>query len=822
MMWRTAVACGQWVLGASGCVAAALALSAAPAGAAACGNEQLRRESRVSPATGQPYSTALPDCRAYELVSPAYKASRDVFSPGGSAAALPVAPDGDGVGFASEGPFAEPENQIGGISAYNYYTAHRGESAWATSSAFAPAKLLPVPNINGLSSDFSPDLRSMQASCGAAYRGEVESVRSSVLCATRKLGGPWVSTPRYQASKADFTETKLEPLGGSSDLSRLFIRPESPLLPEDTTIRFAGAGAGIYEIAGVGTESRPPRLVNVDSQGKALLINTGGQAGFGALLGDSYSNHFNGTAYQAISENGETVFFGATPEASRGSEGQSLYARIHCTVGPHCHEDGNHEYLETVEVSASSPECTTSTCEPSTAVPHAVFEGASADGSKVFFTTAQQLVPQDTNGALDLYEYHFITKQEEEEGKKRLTLISEISGSTLEEEVIGVVRTSSDGSHVYFVARGVLTPEPNLNGEKAVAGSENLYGYDTLTGKMKFVAATTIEGIRESIHEESSDEERHAQSTPDGRDLVFSSRAQLAGDLNTGCTPVCPEAVYLYDFDTGALTWVSHGAPGFKVENQGAGAYKGGGRDALVAPLPGTADGANADSGDWSRAISGCPKGVSREERGRCPEGKYDGEFIIFATTEKLQANDVNEAADVYAWHNGTVRMISDGYDRQAGTANPGASGISASGSDVFFFTQTALTGQDTDVLGDLYDARIDGGFPAPAVEASCSGEQCQGTPSSPPVFGSSASSVFPAGGNLSPLGSVAPFTQAKPPAKPKPLTQAQKLAKALKACKARPRKTRAACEAQARSRYGKKANAKRKVKAGKGNGRRG
>jgi hypothetical protein len=38
--------------------------------AEACPNEQLRRESRLNPATGEPYSAELPGCRAYELVSP--------------------------------------------------------------------------------------------------------------------------------------------------------------------------------------------------------------------------------------------------------------------------------------------------------------------------------------------------------------------------------------------------------------------------------------------------------------------------------------------------------------------------------------------------------------------------------------------------------------------------------------------------------------------------------------------------------------------------------------------------------------------------------
>ena len=50
----------------------------------------------------------------------------------------------------------------------------------------------------------------------------------------------------------------------------------------------------------------------------------------------------------------------------------------------------------------------------------------------------------------------------------------------------GVVQTSSDGSHVYYVAQGELTNEANANGEKAVAGEDNLYGYDTDTGQTKF------------------------------------------------------------------------------------------------------------------------------------------------------------------------------------------------------------------------------------------------------------------------------------------------------------------------------------------------
>ena len=76
-------------------------------------------------------------------------------------------------------------------------------------------------------------------------------------------------------------------------------------------------------------------------------------------------------------------------------------------------------------------------------------------------------------------------------------------------------------------------------------------------------------------------------------------------------------------------------------------------------------------------------------------------------------------------------------------------------------------------------------------------------------------SSVFTATGNpVSPLISVAPSMESKP--KPKPPTRAQLLAKALKACKKKPKKQRAACESQAKRKYGTKAKPKKRSRSGK------
>jgi hypothetical protein len=192
----------------------------------------------------------------------------------------------------------------------------------------------------------------------------------------------------------------------------------------------------------------------------------------------------------------------------------------------------------------------------------------------------------------------------------------------------------------------------------------------------------------------------------------------------------------------------------------------------VITPLAGFSLGATAGIGDWGRAVSGCPSGLSGEERERCPEEKYDGEYVLFTTREKLQANDVNENRDVYLWHcsspcpdaarEATVSMISDGEDPEGvdltASGLTGSPGMSATGSDVFFTTRTHLVGQDQDELAHLYDARIDGGFPRPVAPSSCSdaGNSCQ--PESPEqrelerVFGAPqpASLLFTGGGTVS------------------------------------------------------------------------
>jgi hypothetical protein len=120
-----------------------------------------------------------------------------------------------------------------------------------------------------------------------------------------------------------------------------------------------------------------------------------------------------------------------------------------------------------------------------------------------------------------------------------------------------------------------------------------------------------------------------------------------------------------------------------------------------------------------------------------------DGRYVFFDTPAALVAQDTNEQRDVYRWHDGEVALLSTG-------TSPAPSelvGSDATGSNAFFVTTQRLVQQDGDSVYDIYDARIDGGFPAAVEAPPCSGDSCQGPPSNPPpVLARGSESVFGAG----------------------------------------------------------------------------
>ncbi len=176
----------------------------------------------------------------------------------------------------------------------------------------------------------------------------------------------------------------------------------------------------------------------------------------GARLGDD-SKDLRG----AISDDGSRVFWSGTREQYEGH----LYMRV--TVTP----PGDPARAETIQLDKAR-----GVSEPAGAG-GAVFQAANAQGTRVFFTDTQPLIPgagaserQDVR-LPDLYVCEVL-----ENSQHRLECaLSDLTPAHDGEESADVQGTvlgaSEDGSYVYFVADGVQSDARNANGEVARPGS---------------------------------------------------------------------------------------------------------------------------------------------------------------------------------------------------------------------------------------------------------------------------------------------------------------------------------------------------------------
>ena len=734
---------------------AASGFAAAPAQAeGGCPNEALRAENG---------SLSLPDCRAYERVTPPAKNGAE-FN-GGVYLSEPSR-----VAFESLATFggAEFTNLLG-----TSYEIARTPEGWATHPLGAPAT-----RFEG--TDLTTPLYSLGAGdtnlLGLRTRGEPVDGESLYLRQGSSITeiGPEAPPSSLRGLPNQEISTN-ENLGYSNfqlatpDLSHIVFELFSPgehnyLWPFDQT----GEGflSSTYEY--VGTGNTQPFLVGVSGgEGSNALIS-----GCGTSLGSFGSQDI----YNAISSDGSVVYFTPWGEDQIGTCNSPLPAPAHTEL--YARVDGENPSAHTIAISApSAADC--SACQ--TASPSlATYQGASEDGSKAFFLTEGELLPG--NPGKNLYEYDFNGP----DGSK-VTAVSHLA-SGAEAGVLGVTRVSADGSHVYFVATAELTSEANSTGAQSKPGEPNLYAYDTRTGAVKFVA-TLASGDSELW--KASNNERQAQTTPDGRYLIFTS----VGDLTPDDTSSARQ-LFRYDATSGQLQRVSVGQNGFNDDgNTNADPIVLGPRNIFERH-------AFSYNGPSSRLISN------------------DGSTIFFESTNCLTPKALNHeelpnhaglfAENVYEWHNGEISLISGGQDRtyigtqriEEQVSSVRLIGTDASGEDVLFTTASPLVPGDTDEGQDIYDARVGGGF-ADLSNFPCEGDACQGPPAGPPNGASPTSATFAGPGNPSPPPAPTPKTAA-----PKPKTaaqiRAQKLAKALKACRSKQNKhKRKLCEAQARKRYG-------------------
>jgi hypothetical protein len=664
-------------------------------------------------------SASLPDCRAYEQVSPENKA-------GYSAGKSVVAASGDRVGFTSQGVFAGNPTGPG----TNDYVAGRGSSGWSTAGINPPESIgQQFAGGSNSAADLSESLNLMALGPNTT---NINGTTSGIWLLGRTDGSFVQASPTFSRPDGG-------PLGNvgpgfaTADLSHVFfdygatLSGGTPGQAGGTETLIAGAPPGsVYEVVGAGGPSPLLRLASVDAAGNPLPV----------CLGEGSTESAEG-----ISADGSRVFF-------RDSCSGDLLARVDAST--------------TLDLSHPTPndECTTSACRSAppagcagngcsaNATSGLLFGGQSADGSKVLFLTTRQLtdnasedddqadapglsdggnrpcleIPGGPNGC-NLYMYDFGRP-----AGRNLVDLSAGDTSGVGPQIRSVVRVSDDGSAVYFIAGGLLTTQPNSLGEIPQPGADNLYRYDTSSGEVKFIAelcsgtqqSGSVSGLAQCPGPGSDESLLPSDSdlTPDGRFLVFTSYAQLTPDDTNQAADV-----YEYDSQTGGLWRVSVGHDG---EDRNGNA---GGQDAIAHPdNPGGVTSGGATVGLDQRAVSD------------------DGQTIVFTTARPLQSTDTNGQTNVYEWHQGEVTLISGGQSPAGSNGTPVA--VTPSGQDIVFETDQGLLPQDTDGLTDIYDARIDGGFPTPPATAPCQGDGCQGSTTPAPALPVAASVGFFGPGN--------------------------------------------------------------------------
>jgi hypothetical protein len=453
--------------------------------AGGCQNEQFR--------TGS--SSSLPDCRAYEMVTPPDKGSgapgQLILSPG----ALPgfqVAGDGNRVSFFSHDSFP------GSMTGSGSYLAIRGASGWSSQNLIPPQsgeygdrcasrvamQLYSADLSTGIladGGDQSPSQANSFGGCGTddpnLVPGEPQGFQNLFLRDNANGSYRLVDATPQGNSPADAILD-----AGSSDLSHVAFEEQAQLTPD------APSGAtNLYEWTG-GTV----RLVTYVPTSPATQCGSGGPActpAVGALAGS-----FNAEINHAVSADGSRIVFTA---------GSNLYLRVNGSL--------------TVQVDAS---------QAGGSGGGGGFQIASIDGSQVFFTDdASAGLTSDTvpGSGSNLYSYNTVTG-----GLSDLTPQPVVNGG-------GVIGASDDGSYVYFTATGALAPG-------ATSGQTNIYLYHA--GATTFVATGSNIG--------------HARGSANGLFVAFTSTNSLTGydntDVNTGQPD--PE-IYLYSAASNQLSCAS-------------------------------------------------------------------------------------------------------------------------------------------------------------------------------------------------------------------------------------------------------------------------
>ena len=638
---------------------------------AACPNEQLRGG----------FSERLPDCRAYELVTPPVESSAQFDqSTHLMAYSSMAAADGEAVTLRTEEP--APGATTGGA----YYVGTRGAGGWIAEG------IMPVESYDGVicqddkvayaySDQLTKDVIETNGGSRASSRAYPENPEACNIEGRQVVSGEPVgyqnllvrenATGTYQLVNVlppGVTPADAHFKAASADLSHVFFTETSPLA--------AGATYGVENL--YEWDEGALRLVSWLPEGTAVPGSLAAKAPT-FTEGPSGEEIVTPEHESVVSSDGSHVLF---------TYAGALYDRI----------DGQRTVQIDEKQGGTGPGSGGS------------FKAASADGSKVFFLDESKLTAGSTAaaGEPDLYECAL----GEGASKCELTDLTVAAGSAHADVLHVMPLGRHDSSYVYFVAKGVLASNTreftNIEGKTVVEGAEpgkeNLYLWNG--DNTTFIATGIFYAGRFG----------GGRTSPDGKWFSFQSQQSLTGYDNVEPNGNSARELFLYSAATGQLVCASCNPTGEPPgEGEGAGM------------LPHSVE----------------PEAMSRHLL-------TDAGQVFFEMGEALVPSDTNGRVDVYEYEGGHVYLISSGTS----SSESNLEDASESGNDVFFRSTQQLVPQDTrEGMTVIYDARVAGGFPAPASPPACTTADACRVPVAPlpSVFGAPASQTFSGVGNLTP-----------------------------------------------------------------------
>lgn len=638
----------------------------------ACPNEQFR----VGP------SADLPDCRAYEQVTPVEKGgAQELFQ------YQEIAAEG-GVLASEDGNHVMVWNGAvnwgaGPRSGQGPYFFSRTPNGWQMTAAAAQ----PETGLNLLTPQvFSPNLTDVGVE--SAYTTSYGAGQSRTIeLEAGPPGGPYaaVSIPRAQVGRGW--------VAASPDFTKLILQTED------------------HELAGKATGTTSGEDLYEWGEGQLRQVNVGvGSCGATLVDANEEGGEQGATASpRAVSADGSRVFFEATP-GGECSEAKHLYVRV----------DGT----QTVDLGAY------------------VFTAANAAGTRV-------LLEKRSGEGCELFLYN------------------DESGSPAIEHLLTLPQRPTELPHPFLVSKsmGVIYFDTSY----AVAGTDAPPGLEPKDEKLE-VPVNPVDVYRLDVSSktlsflfqysiEDGEEGRYGMVhiSHDGRYYYFVTD-RLGGVPAGSSLPSKLEVnvhdqVFRYDNAENLVQCISCASP-FDPEPRLSADFGSSGHQGEYYAQDGSPElqliSSNGEFAFFATAAALVPQDVDGEK----PPAGFGGEFPSYM---------VSHSSDVYEWRRdgvdgcampqGCLALITSG---RGGEENL-LLGSAEEGRDVFIYTHSRLVAGDRDSAGDVYDVRVDGGFPPPPQRPTeCEGDACS-TPANPPVDATPASFTFAGAGDLAPPSKVEP-----------------------------------------------------------------